>query len=196
MNLKQETRNLVCIPWVFLTDCNFSNLSDIYCIWHLKYLSFLQWSVNITNLETFKVSKKIVGGHKEDSNWIVGITTLPKADKHYTKVSFKLQTTKNGSKLVSRDDTASQTIQSKLQINPTLFHHRETKQKILQLALPGSDHNPDFLRIPYRYFCPKESRSNFRNMMPTILREALGGFWLINTLWLFIIILWGDGCRL
>ena len=67
--------------------------------------------MNITNLETFKVSKKIFGGHKEDSNWIVGITTLPKADKHYTKVSFKLQTTKDGNKLVSRDDTASQTIQ-------------------------------------------------------------------------------------
>lgn len=35
-------------------------------------------------------------------------------------------------------------------------------------------------------------------MIPTILREALGGFWLINALWMFIIILCGVGvdCKL
>ena len=107
LSLKQETRNLVCIPWIFLIDCNFLNLSDICCIWHFKHLSFLQWSVSIPNSDIWSLQKDN-GTHKKDSNWIVGITTLPKADKYYTKVSFKLQTTKDTSKLVSREYTAFQ----------------------------------------------------------------------------------------
>lgn len=39
-------------------------------------------------------------------------------------------------------------LQPGLRISPALFHHTETKQKIIQLALPGLNHYPNFLRVP------------------------------------------------
>lgn len=48
-------------------------------------------------------------------------------------------------------------LQPGLRISLALSHHTETKQKIIQLALPGLDHYPNFLRVPQRCCCPWEA---------------------------------------